>query len=142
MISFTIKGDPLLAREARGIAYAAGIPLSFWGGYDPDTGTIIDQRHPLVGENATGQILVIPSGRGSCSGSGVILESIHNGTAPAAILISRIDPIIALGCILGAELYDTHPALLVISDQDREQIRSGYDIHIAPDGSLTVNRPG
>lgn len=134
------RGDPILAKDTRGIARTADIPLSFWGGFDPETGAIIDQRHPLVGHNATGSVLVIPAGRGSCSGSGVILESILNRTAPAAILISRIDPIIALGCILGAELYDDHPALLVIPDNQRAQIASGDEIVITLDGWITVTR--
>ena len=34
-------------------------PLSFWGGYDFETGTIIDQRHPLVGQVAAGRILAL-----------------------------------------------------------------------------------
>jgi cis-L-3-hydroxyproline dehydratase len=134
------KGEAILEREAHGIAYAADVPLSFWGGFNPDTGTIIDQRHPLAGQNASGQILVIPAGRGSCSGSGVILEAIVNNTAPAAILISRIDPIIALGCILGAELHNSHPALLVISDHNRQQIGTGDEITISISGWITIHR--
>jgi predicted aconitase with swiveling domain len=134
------KGEAILERDAHGIAHAADIPLSFWGGLDPDTGAIIDQRHPLAGQNARGKILVIPAGRGSCSGSGVILEAIVNQTAPAAILISRVDPIIALGCILGDELYDDHPALLVISDNYRQQIRSGDEITISKSGWITIHR--
>jgi predicted aconitase with swiveling domain len=136
----SFKGEPILEKAMRGVAYAADTPLSFWGGFDPDTGMIIDQRHPLAGQNASGQILVIPAGRGSCSGSGVILEAIVNHTAPAAILISRVDPIIALGCILGAELYDACPALLVIADDDRQLIRTGDEISISNTGWITIHR--
>ncbi len=77
-------GQPVATGSARGEAVAADVPLSFWGGFDPETGVIIDRRHPLAGQLASGRVLVIPSGRGSCSGSGVLLEAIHNGTAPAA----------------------------------------------------------
>src|SRR4051794_11486356 len=92
------RGLPVVAGSARGSALAADAPLSFWGGFDPETGMIIDRRHPLNGCLAAGRVLVIPAGRGSCSGSGVLLEAIHNGTAPAAILTSRLDPVIGLGC--------------------------------------------
>jgi predicted aconitase with swiveling domain len=133
-----LLGSPTVARRAQGIALAAEIPLSFWGGFNPDTGEIIDQRHPLAGGVATDRVLVIPTGRGSCSGSGVLLESIHNGTAPAAIITSTVDQIIALGAILGDELYAQHPAIVVVSEQDRQRIATGDFVEIADDGWLTV----
>ena len=132
------RGQPVAAGSARGQALAADTALSFWGGIDPDTGVIIDQRHPLAGQLAAGRVLVIPSGRGSCSGSGALLESIRQGTAPAAIILSRLDPIIGLGCILGDELYASHPVLLVISEQDRQQITTGDVVSIDELGLVTV----
>jgi predicted aconitase with swiveling domain len=132
--------DVILPGTVRGEALAADTPLSFWGGYDPDVGTIIDQRHPLAGEIAIGRVLVIPTGRGSCSGSGVLLEAIYNGMAPAAIITSQLDPIIGLGCILGDELYEQHPALVVVSDEDRAQIQTGDVVSIDDAGVVTVDR--
>jgi cis-L-3-hydroxyproline dehydratase len=135
-----VTGQPVTSGSARGAALVADAPLSFWGGFDPETGVIIDRRHPLDGQLATGRVLVIPSGRGSCSGSGVLLESIHNGTAPAAIITSRLDPVISLGCILGDELYATHPPLVVITDQDRLGIETGDLIEIDDRGLLTITK--
>jgi predicted aconitase with swiveling domain len=135
------RGKPIVGRPAQGSALVADVPLSFWGGYDPDRGTIIDQRHPLAGEDAARKVLVLPGGRGSCSGSGVLFESIHNNVAPEAILLSSPDPIIGLGCILGQEIYGRHPALFVISDADRAQISTGDTITIDADGWITIQRP-
>jgi predicted aconitase with swiveling domain len=135
-----VPGQPVASGSAAGEALAANAPLSFWGGFDPETGVIIDRRHPLVGQLATGRVLVIPSGRGSCSGSGVLLESIHNGTAPAAIVTSRLDPVISLGCILGDELYATHPPLVVIPDRDRLGINTGDMIEIDDRGLITITK--
>jgi predicted aconitase with swiveling domain len=70
----------------------------------------------------------------------VLFEAIHNGVAPEAIILSRIDPIIGLGCILGQEVYGTYPALLVISDADRQQIASGDSVTIDDAGWITVER--
>ena len=134
------SGQPVAGGSARGEAVAADVPLSFWGGFNPDTGIVIDRRHPLSGQKATGRVLVIPSGRGSCSGSGVLLEAIHNGTAPAAIITSRLDPVIGLGCILGDELYDSHPPMVVIPDRDRLRIESGDLIDVNDHGLVTVTR--
>jgi len=118
----------------------ANVPLSFWGGFDPETGVIIDRRHPLVGQLAAGRVLVIPSGRGSCSGSGVLLEAIRNGTAPAAIITSRLDPVIGLGCILGDELYASHPPMVLISDRDRLLIETGDVVELGDRGLITVTK--
>jgi cis-L-3-hydroxyproline dehydratase len=135
-----VAGQSVASGSARGAALVADTPLSFWGGFDPETGVVIDRRHPLAGQLATGRVLVIPSGRGSCSGSGVLLESIHNGTAPAAIITSRLDPVISLGCILGDELYATHPPLVVITDQDRLGIDTDDLIEIDDRGLLTITQ--
>jgi predicted aconitase with swiveling domain len=134
-----LEAQPILARDVAGEALASDIPLSFWGGYDPDRGAIIDQRHPLAGQLATGRVLVIPFGRGSCSGSGVLLEAIRNGAAPAAIVTSHLDPIISLGAVLGEELYSTFPAILVIPEAQRHLIATGDFIEIATSGHLTVH---
>lgn len=131
---------PLLAKAACGEALAADVPLSFWGGYDPETGAIIDQRHPLAGEVARGRMLVIPSGRGSCSGSGVLFEAIASGAAPAAIILSSIDPIIGLGCVLGDELHRSHPALILVNEDDRQMIRTGDHVTIDEEGWVSVLR--
>jgi len=80
-------------------------PLSFWGGIEPATGEVIDVRHPQRGSNVAGRVLVMPSGRGSSSSSSVLAECIRAGTAPAAIVLTEPDPILALGAIVARELY-------------------------------------
>ena len=59
------------------------VGLSFWGGVCPESGTVIDARHPLAGQCITGKILCLPSGRGSCTGSQVVLELVLNGDSTA-----------------------------------------------------------
>jgi predicted aconitase with swiveling domain len=127
----------LVAGAASGIAVVTDEPISFWGGLDPNTGEIIDRRHPLSGEIITGKVLVLPHGRGSCSASGVLLEAIRNGKAPAAVIVSRIDPIIGLGSILGDELYAAPIPMALVSPEQRASIRSGDHIEIHIDGRIT-----
>ena len=73
-----IEGTALVAGatpRATGRLAFSKTGLSFWGGVDPVTGTVIDERHPLCGRLITDTILAIPSGRGaapprrSCSSS-------------------------------------------------------------------------
>jgi predicted aconitase with swiveling domain len=91
-------------------------PLSFWGGLDPETGKLIDAHHPQAGASLTGKVLVMPSGRGSSSSSYVFAEAIRAGTAPAAVVLSEPDPIVALGSIVASELYGIEVPVVVSAD--------------------------
>ncbi|KPF41983.1 aconitase X [Rhizobium sp. AAP43] len=100
-----ISGYELVPGTAEGPLLYSDVPLSFWGGVEPITGEVIDRHHPLSGRRLAGQVLAIPSSRGSCSGSGVILELILNGQGPAAILLERPEAIITLGVIVAEEVF-------------------------------------
>ena len=80
-------------------------PLSFWGGLDPTTGEIIDVHHPQRGENVTGVILRMPSGRGSSSSPSVLAEALRLGHGPKAIVLEENDPIVWLGAFVAELLY-------------------------------------
>jgi predicted aconitase with swiveling domain len=95
----------LVPGEAKGPALVLDEPLSFWGGVDPATGDVVDIHHPQRGENVSGRVLVMPSGRGSSSSSSVLCEAIRAGSAPAAIVLFEPDAILALGAIVARELY-------------------------------------
>lgn len=139
----TIQGKALVDGVAEGVALVTDTPLSFWGGVDPEHGRVIDIRHPLAGESISGRILVLPSGRGSCSASGVILESISNGTAPLGIVVSEVDPIIGLGCILGEELIGKTVPVVLISPEERAAMQSGSQVSIAMGGVMLIDEgPG
>ena len=133
-----LQGRSLVDGSAAGIALVTDTPLSFWGGVDPEDGKIIDQRHPLEGEYLAGRILVLPSGRGSCSASGVLLESISNGTAPEGIIVSEIDPIIGLGAVLGEELLSRVVPVVLLTAEERSSIADGTMISIFPDGRIEI----
>lgn len=87
----------LVAGSASGELLYATTGLSFWGGVDPRSAEVIDRHHPLSGRHLHGRLLAIPGGRGSCTGSSVLLELILGGRAPAAILLREPDEILALG---------------------------------------------
>jgi hypothetical protein len=103
---------------ASGRVVALDEPLSFWGGFDPVAGTVIDRRHPQLGVVLTGAVVVMPAGRGSSSASSVLAEAIRLGTAPAAVILTRPDLIIALGAIAAEEIYGSTCPVAVCSDED------------------------
>ncbi|MBQ0822052.1 DUF521 domain-containing protein [Microvirga sp. HBU67558] len=98
-------GKTLVTGSAEGELLSAEMGLSFWGGVDPQTGVVIDQHHPLRDQSLAGRVLAIPSGRGSCSGSGVLLELILNGHAPAAIIICEREEILTLGALVAEVMF-------------------------------------
>jgi len=89
----------------KGDVLYSSVGISFWGGIDPLTGNVIDTTHPLHGECISNKILVIPSGRGSCTGSQVMLELILNGKAPRAIILRDPDSILCTGAIIAEEFF-------------------------------------
>ncbi len=131
-------GLPIVPGAACGSALVTDVPLSFWGGLDPDTGEVIDRRHPLSGAIVSGRVLVMPAGRGSCTASGVLLETIRHGVAPAAIVLSRPDPIIGLGAILGEEMYGRTVPVVVLAGGERAAIPPGALVTIDEDGLVRV----
>jgi predicted aconitase with swiveling domain len=110
------EGRTLVAGTAEGPALVLDEPLSLWGGLDPETGSIIDTRHPQRGANVTGRVLVMPAGRGSSSSSSVLAEAIRAGTGPAAIILGEADPILALGAIVARELFGTSIPVVVTAE--------------------------
>jgi predicted aconitase with swiveling domain len=77
---------------------------------------VIDVHHPQRGALLTGRVLVMPAGRGSSSSSYVLAEAIRAGTAPAAIVLRDVDPILALGAIVARELYGSRVPVLALGD--------------------------
>ena len=112
-----LRGRALVAGEAAGPALVLEAPLSLWGGMDPHTGRLSDHHHPQLGATLTGQILAMPSGRGSSSSSSVLAESIRLGTAPLAILLAEPDEILVLGALVAEYLYGrTCPIVVLPAD--------------------------
>jgi len=117
-----IECHPLIGGDVAGEFIISSVGLSFWGGVDPATGLVIDQHHPLHGQSLNGKILAIPSGRGSCSGSGVMLESLLNKVAPAAVLFSEPEDIITLGVLVAQVLFDSAIPVYRIRSSDFEAL--------------------
>jgi predicted aconitase with swiveling domain len=124
------EGRTLVAGRASGEALVLTEPLSFWGGVDPATGTLIDTHHPQVGTNLAGRVLVMPSGRGSSSSSSVLAEAIRAGTAPAAIMLREPDGIVALGAIVARELYGIRMSVITLDAAAYDELHTGDTIEV------------
>jgi len=123
---------------AEGEALVLSEPLSLWGGLDPVSGEIIDRRHPQSGALVCGRMLVLPVGRGSSSASSVLLEAVRLGTAPAAILLAELDPILSLGSLVAGELYGRSVPVAVLEPADYAALRTGDRLRLRADGGLEI----
>ncbi|MNI29906.1 hypothetical protein D3C73_837330 [compost metagenome] len=59
-------------------------------------------------------MLAIPSGRGSCTGSSVMMELISNGHAPAALVLAEADEILTLGVLVAQAIFGRSLPVLCI----------------------------
>jgi predicted aconitase with swiveling domain len=108
-----MQAEVLLAGPAvRAEALALTAPISFWGGVDPTTSAIADPRHPEHGKYIESKVLLVPGTVGSSSAAAILLELVHAGIAPAAIVLHEPDAILLLGLIVAREMgYETPIAL-------------------------------
>ncbi|RDJ27340.1 DUF126 domain-containing protein [Bosea caraganae] len=124
-------------KDAAGPCLALTAPISFWGGVDPRTGDIIDARHPERGRNIAGTVLALPGTIGSSSASAVLLELVHAGKAPVAILMDAPDAILLLGLVVAREMgWPTPPALRLPAAQ--QQALSGRRVLVSSQGAITT----
>lgn len=89
--------------------------LSFWGGVDPQSGDVIDVHHACFGQSLAGKVVLMPTSRGSCSGSGVVLELALNGHAPAALIFREDEEILTLGAVIASRMFEKHIAVARLS---------------------------
>jgi len=96
-----ITGRSISRGRGTGKLLVSPAPISFLSGVDPETGVIVEKGHPLEGTSVAGTVLAFPYGKGSTVGSYVLYALTRNGHAPAAIVNTDAEPIIATGAIIG-----------------------------------------
>jgi predicted aconitase with swiveling domain len=134
----SVRGGILVAGEAgTGPALVLSAPISFWGGVDPKTGTIADVRHPEHGQSITGRVLFLPATIGSSSASAVLMELVHNGNAPAALVLHEPDAILLLGLIVAKEMGWKTPVAVRL-ERSRFAGFAGREVSVSADGVLQL----
>ncbi|WP_435169245.1 cis-3-hydroxy-L-proline dehydratase [Falsirhodobacter sp. 1013] len=129
----------VVAGQAEGPVVHATEGLSFWGGVDPATGIVIDAHHPLTGRCLTGTILMMPTSRGSCTGSGVLLELALNGRGPAALVFRGAEDILTLGALIAGRMFGRALPVLRLDAAEFDALsRTAHatirDTHLQADG--------
>ena len=104
--------------------------LSLWGGVDPFSGALTDPALPHCGENVRGKVLMIAEPIGSSSSSAVLLELLHAGNAPAAIVLGRADAIVALGVLVAREMGWATIPIALMAPAEQAKIADGETIKV------------
>jgi predicted aconitase with swiveling domain len=136
-VTVRIRGRSVVKGRAKGVALVTSHPVSFFGGVDPDEGTIVEAGHDLAGCTITGKVLVFPRGKGSTVGSYVLYAMKKKGTAPVAIINLETEPIIAVGCTL-ADI----PLVDHLDEDPVAAIRTGDFVEVAADTGVITITPG
>ena len=133
-----IEARVLIPGHATGPALVLDDTLSFWGGFEPSNGEIIDVHHPQFGQLVGGSILFIPQSRGSAGTPGGIAETLRNGSGPLAFVLGEPDVNISVGTLVANRLYELEIPILEISLAAMAQIRSGDSVTIDQRGIVVA----
>ncbi len=122
MATRTLKGRVIVSGHCKGTALVSKKPISFLGGVDPTTGTIVEKDHDLEGKRLKGSVFCFSHGHGSTVGSYVLYALAKKNLAPKAIVNQTADPVVVVGAII-AEIP-------MIDQIEIEQIATGDEVEI------------
>lgn len=135
-IENVLRGKSVISGSVKGRLVVSREPLSFWGGYDLGTGEIIDRQHHLSGKIVKDCILAVPETKGSSTTTAVLLEAIHRGNAPLAIITLGVDSFLALALVVAEEMYRKSIPLVALNSEEYSVLPSGHQIRVEEDGRI------
>lgn len=95
-----LKGKTVNEGRAEGEALVSKIPFSFTGDIEVASGKIIGKGHDVEGQSLKGKIFVFPTGKGSAAGPVTAYLAKLAGNAPAGMILTKAEPIIAMAAIM------------------------------------------
>lgn len=135
---YELRGRVVVPGSAEGPALRLDEALSFWGGFDPVNGEIIDPHHPQHGQLVGGTILLVPASRGSAGTPAGIAESLRRGSGPKALVLGRSDVNIGIGALVANRLYDLSVPVVELALEELRRIDSGCKLSVDAAGRIAV----
>jgi len=93
------RGHTINRGYGEGEAIVTKMPFSFLGEFDPSTGKVISPNSDIFGENLSGKVFVLVTGKGSSGGPTIAWLAKRAKHAPAAMVCTEAEPIIGLAAI-------------------------------------------
>lgn len=133
-----LRGRGIVPGKAVAEALVTRQTISGWGGIDERDGTVIELRHELHGVSFAGKVLVFPGAKGSSGWSAYWHMLRLNGTAPAAMIFTRMSTKIALGAVVSRV-----PTVTDLDGDPFEAIETGDLVELDADaGTVSVTKRG
>ena len=133
-----IQGRVLVPGQASGPVMILDEALSFWGGFNPVNGEIIDVHHPQYKQRVGQSILCISQSRGSAGTPAAIAETLRNGSGPAAFVLANADLNISIGVMVANRLYELNVPVVEILPAEMAQISNGCNFSIEEEGLIST----
>jgi len=127
-----LKGRIICHGSAEGRALKSDQPISFFGAVDPKTGIVKEPGHPLFGQSLAGKVLIFPTAKGSTVGSYILYSLKKMNVAPAAMILSECETIVAVGAIISE--------IPTIDSVPIQRIQTGDFIKLAGDEIIIENK--
>lgn len=132
-----MRGRGIVPGRAVAEALVTREAISGWGGINEREGTVIELRHELRGQAFAGKVLVFPGAKGSSGWSAYWHMLRLNGTAPAAMIFTRMSTKIALGAVVSRV-----PTITDLDGDVFAQIATGDLVEVDADaGCVTITKP-
>ena len=137
------RQQPLVLRGPPGFGDAVGGEAlvsseGFSARYDLDhtSGVISREAHELYGQSLVGKVLVVSTAKGGTATGWRLLDLVARGTAPAALVFRRTNPVMVQGAVMAGI------AIMHRLDPDPvEAIQSGDRVRLEPaEGLIEVER--
>ena len=131
-----LRGPVGFGPEVEGEALVSAEEFSARYDLDHATGVISREAHDLYGESVVGRVLVFTTSKGGTATGWRLLDLRDRGTAPAALVFRRTNPVMVQGAVL-AGIAIMHR----LAPDPVTEIRTGDRVRLLPsEGRLEVER--
>jgi uncharacterized protein len=136
-----LKGNPMIKGRASGPALVTKMPMNFTASFTKPKNLlpfwralVQDTKHDLYGKNIKGTVFVYPATIGSTYTGMVLLEAMHQGAAPVAIIVQSADPLMVAGSILADVWFGKGiPVVEYPSEDIFDRIKTGDHVEVNGD---------
>lgn len=120
----SLKGRVINQGAAQGEAVVLKAPFSFIGDFDPASGTLVMEGHPLHGREVAGKVLVCAGGKGGTIAPFIAYVAARAGKGPAAVLCAKADPILTeCALVMGIPMLDGFDGDILAAVPDGGRVR-------------------
>ena len=127
-----MKGRVINGGQVSGQAFVLDTPFSFIGDFDPETGNVTIDGHPLSGRSLAGKVLVCPTGKGGTIAPFIAYQAKKNGVAPAAIVCLEAEPLLCeCALVIDIPMLDRFDSdLFEVIKMDQSISIRGEEVHV------------